>query len=165
MTQTVYVSQNEVAVDERPDVVLTTLLGSCVSVCLFDPLVKAGGMNHILLPNITGTDDKGSAINAMEVLLNPLYRIGCRRDRLEAKVFGGARFTGAMGDIGQQNAAFAFDFLLSERIRCIAHDVGGTRARKIRFWPSSGLVRMKMVEDRPMETVIAPTSTNDVELF
>ena len=91
-----HVVQGEFAVTEDPDVMMGTILGSCVSACMRDPVAGVGGMNHFLLPGERETTDGGPqsmryGVQSMELLLNALYRMGARRERLEVKLFGGAR--------------------------------------------------------------------------
>ena len=87
--------------------VLTTLLGSCVAACIRDPMAGVGGMNHFLLPGGTlGGNDRAvqrHGVHAMELLVNDLLKHGARRDRLEAKLFGGARMIDGLTDVGRQN--------------------------------------------------------------
>ncbi|MGP3695985.1 chemotaxis protein CheD [Rhodobacter sp. NSM] len=123
--------------------VYSTTLGSCVCTCLSDPVARVGGMNHFLLPS-AGRDDSrhlryGS--NAMELLINALLKLGADRDRLEAKLFGGAAMTPQLGAIGKANADFAQEYLAQEGIRCTAQSLGGVVARRIRFWPATGRVQ------------------------
>jgi chemotaxis protein CheD len=137
--------QGEFRVSDDPDVTLTTILGSCVGACIRDPIRGVGGMNHFLLP---GADIVGGSIESermgvrlMELLMNGLMREGARRDRLEAKIFGGARMMRGLSDIGQKNAEFARSFLRREGIRVVGGDVGGDRGRRLHFWPVSGRAR------------------------
>lgn len=126
---------------ERP---LATLLGSCVAVCLFDPRLRCGGMNHFLLPSgpTSRADDPDIVLAgdfAMEVLVNALLARGASKRRLVAKVFGGANVT-LSGEfpIGERNARFARDWLAREGIPLLAHDLGGRWPRKIVFLPWNG---------------------------
>ncbi len=144
----VHVIQGEYAVSGKEADVLTTVLGSCVAVCLLDPVRKLGGMNHFLLPTASSSDGKTSrfGVHAMEELINELLKRGAERSRLRAKVFGGASMVGNLRDIGAENAAFARRFLKDEGIPCLAESLGGRSARRIRFWPVSGRVRQMTVE-------------------
>ncbi len=170
----IHVIQGEYAVIDAPDAVLTTLLGSCVSACIRDPLAGIGGMNHFLLPGDaanTSTSVK-YGVNAMELLINGLLQRGAIRHRLEAKVFGGAHVIANLSDVGRSNAAFALDFLKAESIRCVGQSLGGNQARRIRFWPASGRVSQLLLEAshtdvfraEAVKPVPAPPS-DDVELF
>jgi chemotaxis protein CheD len=125
-------------------VTLRTVLGSCVAVCLFDPGLPAGGMNHFLLPH--RGDDGGEPARyagpALALLIAAMVELGGRRSRLCAKVFGGARVLQPHAspgiDLGARNAAVAFELLAEERIPVVSHDVGGTRSRKLLYRTDDG---------------------------
>ena len=128
---------------EKP---LSTLLGSCVAVCLFDPLLKIGGINHFMLPEMgrskNGDVDSLLAGNfAMEALLNALLGKGAKKVRLQAKAFGGGTIIDA-GEgslsIGLRNAGFAKEWLQREGIPLVSSDFLGPWSRKIIFLPFSG---------------------------
>ncbi len=144
-----HIIQGEHAVSGAPGKVYATILGSCVAACLHDPHAEVGGMNHFLLPGeIAGSrslerDQYG--VHLMELLVNDLMRLGARRDRLQAKLFGGARMVRGLSDIGRQNAEFAENFLQRDGIRLVGKDVGGDRARRLQFWPFSGRARQMYV--------------------
>ncbi|QJF51174.1 chemotaxis protein CheD [Roseobacter ponti] len=167
----VHITQGERGSGTDPDLVISTILGSCVSCCLWDPVAGAGGMNHMLLT--VSTAKKGfcnlAGINAMELLINDILKLGGRRDRLRAKAFGGSRMVSGLSDIGRLNSDFTLDFLRQEGITCEGHSLGGSSARHLMFWPASGRVLQKVREDAPEETpaqVRAPENTgNDLELF
>lgn len=141
------VIQGEYAISSDPSEVLTTLLGSCVSVCLFDADRGIGGMNHFLLPEREG--QHGAQVRygafAMELLINELLKNGATKSRLQAKIFGGARMNAALRDIGASNTAFTRKFLAEEGVPCVGAHTGGTAARRIRFWPTTGLARQMLV--------------------
>lgn len=126
---------------ERP---IATLLGSCVAVCLFDPKLKIGGMNHFLLPSRTGgaNTDTDVILNgdySMEVLVNGLLNKGARKDRLVAKAFGGGTIvTSIRMAIGERNSEFAREWLTREGIPLLASDFNGPWSRKVVFVPASG---------------------------
>ena len=105
------VVQGEYSVSADPNVVFTTILGSCVAACIRDPVAGVGGMNHFLLPgNENGarsTEAERYGVHLMELLVNGLMKKGARRDRLEAKLFGGAKMMERLSDIGKLNASFA----------------------------------------------------------
>jgi chemotaxis protein CheD len=145
-----HVVQGEFEVSGDPDVVLTTILGSCVAVCLRDKERGVGGMNHFLLPDgeSDGVDDgKRYGVNAMELLINGLLRKGARREHLEAKLFGGARMFDGLSDVGAANAAFAERFLQDEGIPVVGGSLGGVGARRVKFWPTSGRAQQRVVTD------------------
>lgn len=148
----VAVIQGEYRVIDDPNVVLTTVLGSCVAACLRDPVAGVGGMNHFLLANASdgrnGSDQVRYGAYAMELLINDLLKRGARRDRLEAKLFGGAKLFDTLQDIGDGNASFAEQFMRDEGIPVSSSSLRGRSARRVEFWPVSGRVRQRMVEDR-----------------
>lgn len=166
----VHVIQGEFAISADPDVVLSTVLGSCVSACLFDRQAGIGGMNHFLLPQSAGRDsDMNHAAAAMERLLNALLKAGAVKSRVVAKLFGGARMMSGLPDIGHRNGLAAGDFLRLEGIGCEAQSLGGDRARRLRFVPTTGRVQMMLLPRDTMDPAQTPSPTplirNDAELF
>ena len=133
------------------DMVLTTVLGSCVSACLRDTSAGIGGMNHFMLPDGSGSASRDSAAAmrygayAMEVLLNELIKAGARRERLEAKVFGGGAVLANMTmlNIGERNADFVLRYLQLEQVRVAAQDLKGDLPRRINYFPASGRVTVR----------------------
>jgi chemotaxis protein CheD len=108
-------------------------------------------MNHFLLPAGEGAKDHHLryGVQAMELLINALLEAGAARKGLAAKAFGGARMTPGLTNIGAGNIRFARYLLASEGIPLVSESFGGERARRIRFWPATGFVRMRLV--RPSE--------------
>ena len=145
-------------VSQDADVVIATLLGSCVAVCLWDPLSKVGGMNHMLLtsrkPGSVDADQAG--IHAMELLINDILKLDGQRSRLVAKIFGGARMVEGLSDIGEANAEFTKRFLQREQILLLGQSLGGKDARQLVFNPTTGVVRQRTVGYRPTETLATP---------
>lgn len=142
----VNIIQGEYKVIDDPNVVLTTILGSCVAACLRDPVAGVGGMNHFLLPGSAaavsaGGDATRYGVHLMELLINGLLKKGARRDRLEAKIFGGAKTIATFSNVGEQNAAFAMQFLRDERISVVGSSTGGEYGRKLEYWPVNGRAR------------------------
>jgi chemotaxis protein CheD len=139
----VHIIQGEFKVENDPDIVLTTILGSCVAACLRDPVAGVGGMNHFLLPGSasSGGDATRYGVHLMELLINGLLKRGARRDRLEAKIFGGAKTIASFSNVGEQNAAFAMQFLKDEGIPVVGSSTGGDHGRKLEYWPVSGRAR------------------------
>ena len=124
---------------------LSTLLGSCVAVCLFDPQTGIGGLNHFMLPSMrrasAPTDTLLCGERAMSALLEALLRGGANRLRLLAKAFGGGTIFATSGDamdIGQRNARFAREWLAREEIPLLAADLLGPWSRKVVFLPDCG---------------------------
>lgn len=153
----------------RDPVVLSTILGSCVAVCLHDPASGIGGMNHFLLPDGQRSHDSRSeryGVNAMEQLINAMLRFGARRGGLVAKAFGGANMTPRLSPIGDANAAFTRDFLAAEGIACLAESFGGVNARRVMFWPQTGRAQQMVVPgviDEPRRCIELPEQ--NVTLF
>jgi chemotaxis protein CheD len=170
----IHIVQGQYHVTTDANVVLTTTLGSCVAACVRDPLAGVGGMNHFLLPEGEGADGPDAfryGAYAMELLLNGLFAQGARRERLSAKLFGGARLAQRFYDIGAQNVAFARHFLRREGVGLDGGSVRGPHARRIQYWPVSGRVRqLRLVrgEDAIFAAETAPRPAPDwgaVELF
>jgi chemotaxis protein CheD len=171
----VHVTQGESHVSADPNVVMTTVLGSCIAACLRDPSTGIGGMNHFLLPDSGDNRKDGDAVRygayAMELLINGLLKKGARRDRLEAKIFGGGKLFDGLSDVGASNAAFAERFLRDEGIPIVSSSTGGLSARRVEFWPASGRVRQRLVavDNAPVEVrrpAPAPVAGGgDLELF
>ena len=129
------------------DTVMTTVLGSCVAACLVDRDAGVAGMNHFMLPEDGepgGTRGQAESMRygayAMDVLIRELLRAGARRERLQAKVFGGAAVLANMTtlNIGDRNADFVLRYLETERIAVAAQDLRGPHARRVCLLPHSG---------------------------
>ncbi len=129
-----------------PDEMIVTVLGSCVAACVRNPHSGYGGMNHFMLPESSSGDWLGASASmrygtyAMEVLINDVLKSGCSRQDLEIKLFGGANFQAGTLMVGWQNADFALRYLEAEGLRVVAADLGGTDARRIHYFPSTGKV-------------------------
>jgi chemotaxis protein CheD len=176
----VHIIQGEYKISNDPDVVLTTILGSCVAACMRDPVAGVGGMNHFLLPGnaaslAAGGDATRYGVHLMELLINGLLKAGARRDRLEAKIFGGAKTIASFSNVGEQNAAFATQFLKDEGIPIVGSSTGGDHGRKLEYWPISGRARQhpltgaetqKTVALEQRRPVVAPKPVdNSIEFF
>ncbi len=163
------VGQGEYAVGGDPEDLFSAVLGSCVSVCLWDPVLNVGGMNHILLPTArpnSGHLPDAFGVCAMELLINALTKKGAQKSRLKAKIFGGASVVRGLSDIGKSNTAFVKEFLAAENIECIAESTGGNSARHVRFWPHTGRARQRVSESDEMPAIsVKKQEANDVELF
>lgn len=144
------------------EMVLVTVLGSCVCACIRDRIAGIGGMNHFMLPDTNA--DGGSMLAdsarygtyAMEILINQLLKMGARRENLEAKVFGGGAvlrgFT--VANVGERNAEFVLSFLATEKIPVVAQDLLDVYPRKVYFFPASGLVRVKKLKNVHNNTIV-----------
>jgi chemotaxis protein CheD len=166
------------------NMVLVTVLGSCVCACIRDRVSGIGGMNHFMLPE-SGQDRSNPlgesaryGVYAMEILINQLLKMGAKRSNLEAKVFGGASvlrgFT--VNNVGERNAEFVMQFLKTEMIPVLAQDLLDVNPRKVYYFPTSGLVRVKNLKQVHNDTIITREAEyntrlhyakleGDVELF
>ena len=135
----------------REPVVITTILGSCAALCLWDCRKKIGGMNHYLLPE--GTDDGPNRLRygnvANPALLNELLAVGCEIKNLQAKVFGGSSAFAAnpLQSVGTRNAELAEEFLRGAGIRLVAKDVSGKHGRKLIFNTQDGVTLIRDFAD------------------
>jgi chemotaxis protein CheD len=166
------------------DMVLVTVLGSCVCACIRDKVSGIGGMNHFMLPH--SGQDRSNPLGesarygtyAMEILINQLLKMGAKRSNFEAKVFGGASvlrgFT--VNNVGERNAEFVMQFLKTEKIPIVAQDMLDVNPRKVYYFPASGLVRVKNLKQVHNDTIISREAEyntrlqyarleGDVELF
>lgn len=142
------------------DPVLVTVLGSCVAACIRDARSGIGGMNHFMLPASSreGEDTGNTMIygaQALDTLIDSLLELGARFDNLEAKIFGGAHVASGMvnTDIGERNGQFASEYLSKRGIPVRAVDLGGTLARKLYFFPSTGQVLVRRLATLANDTI------------
>ena len=153
------IGPGEVYATQR-DMLIVTVLGSCVSACLRDPQSQVGGMNHFMLPYHMGqvegplSESARYGAYAMELLVNHLLSLGARRERIQAKVFGAGRIVPGMSDVGARNATFAIDYLERENIPIVARDLGRDEASKVYFFPRSGRVLLKRLKTLRNDTVM-----------
>ncbi len=143
------------------DMLIVTVLGSCVAACIRDRITGIGGMNHFMLPSSGDLDSPVSAsmrygTYAMEILINELLKSGARRENLEAKVFGGgnvlAGFTSM--NVGERNAQFVRAYLQAENIHMAAEDLNDIHPRKVYFFPRSGKVLVKKLKQLNNNTLV-----------
>lgn len=143
------------------DMLIVTVLGSCVSACIRDRVSGVGGMNHFMLPDSGGDADNPVSASmrygtyAMEVLINELLKAGARRENMEAKVFGGGNvlrgFTAI--NVGERNAKFVLDYLRAEKMRVVAEDLNDIYPRKVYFFPKTGKVLVKKLKVEHNDTL------------
>jgi len=143
---------------------ITTVLGSCISACVRDPISGIGGMNHFMLPETTKNRLRdgveavvGNATRygnyAMEHLINTILSNGGKRKNLEVKLFGGGKIIPTMSDVGARNIEFVLDYIDAEALRLLAQDLGDIYPRKVNFYPMTGKVKMKKIQDIHNETL------------
>jgi chemotaxis protein CheD len=143
------------------DLMITTVLGSCVAACIRDSSNGIGGMNHFMLPEgdpkspLSDTMKYGAY--AMEVLINEVLKAGGARERLEAKVFGGGAVLSAMHytNIGERNAQFVLNYLKMENIPVRAQDMGATYARRVSYFPSDGRAMVRRLVSTRSAIIVA----------
>ena len=133
--------------------VVKTILGSCVAICLWDPINQIGGINHYMLPSWNGNDLASPKYGniAIDKLLEKMAQLGARKENLKAKIFGGGELieSGANGTlIGERNIRVARLILEEKKIPVIASSTGGRKGRKILFFTDSGEVRHKFLDKK-----------------
>jgi chemotaxis protein CheD len=171
----------------QDDELITTVLGSCVSACIRDKELGMGGMNHFMLPETSAEKLKkgndaivGLATRygsyAMEHLINTILSHGGRRKNLEVKVFGGGKIIPALTDVGMKNINFVLNYIDQEGLKLVSQDLGDIYPRKVIYFPKTGKVGMKKIQDLHNDTIAqrerqyfnslknAPVA-GDVELF
>lgn len=145
-----YVHPGHIAVTGEPGV-LTTILGSCVAVCLHDAKLRVGGLNHYLLPNHASAPDVAARYGPVAItqLVEGMLALGAQTRRMTAQVFGGAAVLAAFGNernhLGMRNAQLAMAMMADYGIPVIATDVGGNRGRKLTFSPRDGGSQVQMI--------------------
>jgi len=141
----------------RNPLLLDTVLGSCIATCLYDPVAGIGGMNHFMLPDGADPENPTSTrygVNAMELLISHLMKLGADRRRFQAKVFGGGhvlKIRESLNGVPQRNIDFARRFLETEQIPVIREDVGGYQPRRVLFHTHTGKVFLKYLGNNEAE--------------
>lgn len=149
-------------VTSSPNLILVTVLGSCIAACVRDPLAAIGGMNHFMLPYSECGEWGGISASlrygnfAMERLINDILRGGGKRSRLEAKLFGGAEMIGG-GVIGLRNAEFVQTYLRLEGIQTLAQHLCGKHARRVHYLAVSGQAFMRQLPLRDVSVASEET--------
>jgi chemotaxis protein CheD len=149
-TDAAYLHPGEVAASARP-LVLSTILGSCVGVCLFDAERGVGGMNHFLLPDSAGQARPTARFGdvAMQRLLAAVLEAGARQAGLAARVYGGAcvlaAFCASGNHLGERNVEAALHFLEARGIPVLERDTGGRRGRRLVFHTQDGAVQARRI--------------------
>lgn len=144
------------------DMMLVTVLGSCVTACIRDARYGIGGINHFMLPDAGGDPHSPLSASArygsyaMELLINELLKLGARREALEAKVFGGGNVLRgfSVASVGSRNAEFVIDYLAAERIPIVARDLVDIYPRKVHFFPKTGRVLVKKLRSLHNDTIL-----------
>lgn len=128
------------------DILIMTVLGSCIAACIWDTKAGVGGMNHFMLPEGDSSDTSGRyGSYAMELLINEMIKLGARRESMQAKVFGGGQVMAGFTtmNVGERNTQFVLDYLHTERITVVSKDVLDIYPRKVVFFPTTGKAMVK----------------------
>lgn len=165
------------------EMVIVTVLGSCVSACIRDRHSGVGGMNHFMLPSGGESDNPLSVsmrygTHAMEILINELLKAGAARQNLEAKVFGGGNVLAGLQalNVGERNALFVQEYLQAEKIRVVAEDLNDIYPRKLAYFPRTGRALVKKLassttrdlaarEQRYVKSLQSAPASGEIELF
>ncbi|MFN7857931.1 MAG: chemoreceptor glutamine deamidase CheD [Acidovorax sp.] len=143
------------------NMVIMTVLGSCIAACLWDSRVRVGGMNHFMLPDGDLADASGRyGSYAMELLINEMLKLGARRETMQAKIFGGAQVMANFTtmNVGERNTNFVLNYLNTERIPIVSDDVLDIYPRKVVFFPVTGRAMVKRLAHAHPETLVAQES-------
>jgi chemotaxis protein CheD len=146
----------------RENEIVTTVLGSCVSACIRDRETGIGGMNHFMLPQTNSGKSSDEIIGiatrygnyAMEHLINTILSNGGKRKNLEVKVFGGGKILPTMTDVGKKNIEFVLIYLEQEGFKPLSQDLGDIYPRKVVYYPKTGKVNMKKIQDLHNDTIV-----------
>ena len=163
----------------KEDLLVMTVLGSCIAACIWDSRLRIGGMNHFMLPDGGGDSSGRYGSYAMELLINELVKMGSSREYMQAKVFGGGAVIAGMTsmNVGERNTKFVLDYLATERIPVVSKDVMDIYPRKVIFFPVSGKAMVKRLAHAHPETletqerqgnvtrVVQSTAGGSVDLF
>lgn len=150
MEATKYIHVGEIFVGQRPTQI-STVLGSCIAVCLYDPVTEVGGMNHYLLPlwNDNGLQSPKYGNISIPKLIKNMQKYGSKLENIQAKVFGGANVINVDREemmIGRKNILIAEEILKEYRIKIGAKDVGGVRGRRIYMQSNTGKIMLKYTQ-------------------
>ena len=140
------------------NMIIMTVLGSCIAACLWDSRARVGGMNHFMLPDGDMADASGRyGSYAMVLLINEMLKLGARRETMQAKIFGGAQvmhnFTTM--NVGERNTNFVLNYLHTERIPIVSEDVLDIYPRKVVFFPVTGKAMVKRLAHAHPEALVA----------
>ncbi|MGC8820878.1 MAG: chemoreceptor glutamine deamidase/glutamate methylesterase CheD [Fervidobacterium sp.] len=149
MKKKVIIGIGEWAVERNPAILVTLGLGSCVGVCVRDPIAKVGAMVHVMLPDSGGkpTSTPGKfADTGVDIIVDELLKMGAQRNRLEAKIAGGASMFQSAMDIGARNVEAVKKALQRNGIKLLSEDTGGNKARSIEYDVETGKLLIRKVK-------------------
>lgn len=139
------------------NMVICTVLGSCIAACLWDRNLNIGGMNHFMLPEGDSNDVSGRyGSYAMEVLINEMIKLGARRESMQAKIFGGGQVMANFStmNVGERNTDFVTQYLHTERIPIVSEDVLDIYPRKVVYFPMTGKAMVKRLAHAHPEALV-----------
>lgn len=145
----------------RDPMIVYTVLGSCISACIRDPVAGVGGMNHFMLPepkekaHDSWRESTRYGSYAMESLINEILKQGGLKSRLELKLFGAGKIYDGQMDVGARNREWVLNYVKTEGLSVIVHDLGDVYPRKIYYFTESGRVLMKKIERIKNNTIVA----------
>ena len=153
----------------REPVILRTVLGSCICACIYDPVAKIGGINHFMLPD--GLDERTMptrfGVNAMEVLINEVLKLGGDRRRMQAKAFGAAHVLSDVGlspDVPRKNAKFIKEFLQAEGIPLVSSRLGGSAPVEVVFTTDTARAMVRALGDAVARDLAREEKSHDLEI-
>lgn len=159
--ETIVIGMGELRVTRDPSAVLTCLgLGSCIGICFYDPISKAGGMAHVVLPWFSDAHGKDPSAKyadmGIQMLIESMQKLGATKSKLVVKIAGGAQMSMAAGfngvfKIGEDNLKAVTTTLGREGVHLAASDTGGNRGRTVRFFVGSGKVTVATAGTEPRE--------------
>jgi len=145
----------DIGIDTAPNT-LRTILGSCIGICIYDPVVRLGGLSHIMLPSSKNptVNIKKYADSAIPYMIDEMIKRGADRKRMIAKIAGGSTMfrhteNTLMGDIGKNNIVSTKEILARLNIRIVSEDVGGDYGRTIDFYLETGELKIKTIGKEP----------------
>lgn len=139
------------------NMMICTVLGSCIAACLWDRSLNIGGMNHFMLPEGDIADTSGRYGSfAMEVLINEMFKLGARRENMQAKIFGGGQVMASFTtmNVGERNTDFVTQYLQTERIPIVSEDVLDIYPRKVVYFPTTGKAMVKRLAHAHPEALV-----------
>ncbi len=156
----------------KHDEMITTVLGSCISVCIYEQSIGMGGMNHFMLPSSNSMSDSEDLLSdsfrygdvAMERMINDLLRNGADKRKIKFKAFGGGQIIKQMTSVGERNIRFLRKFMMLEGYKLDAQDLGGIHPRKVNFFPQEGRVLVKKLQHMHNDTIAARETKYKSEL-
>ena len=155
MSNTIVVGISDLKIAQKGDILITYALGSCVGICLFDPVAKIAGLSHIMLPTISDFSNSNMvrekfADTAIEILVQKMQSAGAMKVRMRAKIAGGAQMFSnisnvSLAGIGERNVIAVKQELLRLRIPIVAEDTGKNYGRTVSFTSDTGVMNVKSV--------------------